>query len=112
MPYLLPDLGNPPIYATQLTLGLISVKLKEHDCSTHATCANSTLRPASRCVGAFAVEPFRVCHSIPDAVGFGIDDAGRPDRLTGDFKFDQTPVDGRPTDSPSLPILGGAARWR
>ena len=105
--YLLPGLGNPPIYATRLTLGLISVKLKEARLLDGADLRE--LDPESDepvVVGAFAVEPFRVGHSIPDAVGFGIDTPVGLIVLTGDFKFDQTPVDGRPTDFAKLADLG------
>jgi ribonuclease J len=105
--YLLPGLGNPPVYATRLTLGLIGVKLKEAKLLERADLreldpeAGEPVR-----AGAFAVEPFRVCHSIPDAVGFGVTTPAGLMVLTGDFKFDQTPVDGRPTDFARLADFG------
>jgi ribonuclease J len=105
--YLLPDLGNPPIYATKLTLGLIAVKLKEAKLLGAADLREldpEAAEPAR--AGVFAVEPFRVCHSIPDAVGFGITTPAGLIVVTGDFKFDQTPVDGRPTDFAKLADLG------
>ncbi len=105
--YLLPELGNPPIYATRLTLGLIGVKLKEAKLFGAADLRE--LDPEATVpvrVGSFAVDPFRVCHSIPDAVGFGIDTPAGLLVLTGDFKFDQTPVDGRTTDFGKLADLG------
>ncbi len=104
--YLLPGLGNPPIYATRLTLGLIGVKLKEARLFDAATLIE--LDPDSDAAveaGAFRVEPFRVCHSIPDAVGFGITSPAGLLVFTGDFKFDQTPVDGRQTDFAKLADL-------
>ena len=107
LPYLLADLGNPPIYATRLTLGLIRVKLKE--AKLLATADLRELDPEADApvrAGGFAVEPFRVCHSIPDAVGFGIDTPAGLIVATGDFKFDQTPVDGRTTDFGKLAALG------
>ncbi len=103
LPYLLPDLLPTPIFATKLTLGLISVKLEEA-----GLLARADLRefdPDERPVldaGAFSVEPFRVCHSIPDAVGFGIETPSGLVVLTGDFKFDETPIDGRLTDYAKL----------
>jgi len=84
--YLLPDLGNPPIYATRLTLGLIGVKLKEAKLLGSADLRE--LDPEAKepvRAGVFAVDPFRVCHSIPDAVGFSIDTPGRADRRHGRF---------------------------
>ncbi|HEU5329656.1 MAG TPA: ribonuclease J [Thermomicrobiales bacterium] len=105
--YLLPELGNPPIYATRLTLGLISVKLKE--AKLLGTADLRELNPDGAPpvqAGAFSVEPFRVCHSIPDAVGFGITSPAGLIVVTGDYKFDQTPVDGRPTDFATLADFG------
>lgn len=105
--YLLPELGNPPIYATRLTLGLIGVKLKEAKLLGSADLREldaDAVEPVR--AGVFAVDPFRVCHSIPDAVGFSIDTPAGLLVVTGDFKFDQTPVDGRPTDFAKLADLG------
>jgi ribonuclease J len=53
------------------------------------------------------LEFFRVCHSIPDAVGLGITTPAGLIVHTGDFKFDHTPVDGKPTDFAKLAELGG-----
>lgn len=105
--YLLAELGNPPIYATRLTIGLITVKLKE--AKLLATADLRELDPDSDElveVGNFRVEPFRVCHSIPDAVGFAIETPVGLIVTTGDFKFDQTPVDGKLTDFAKLADLG------
>jgi ribonuclease J len=55
----------------------------------------------------FQVEFFRVCHSIPDGVGLGITTPVGLVVHTGDFKFDQTPVDGKLTDFAKLAELGG-----
>ncbi|HEY8600810.1 MAG TPA: ribonuclease J [Thermomicrobiales bacterium] len=105
--YLLAELGNPPIYATRLTLGLIRVRLKERKLLGSADLRE--LDPESDVpvrAGVFAIDPFRVCHSIPDAVGFGIDTPAGLIVATGDFKFDQTPVDGRLTDLGKLAAFG------
>ncbi|HEX5505034.1 MAG TPA: ribonuclease J [Thermomicrobiales bacterium] len=107
LPYLLPGLGNPPVYATRLTRGLIAVKLKEAHLLEGADLreldpeADEPVR-----AGCFAVEPFRVCHSIPDAVGFGVTCPAGLLVITGDFKFDQTPIDRRPTDFARLVDFG------
>jgi ribonuclease J len=105
LPFLLTELGNPPIYGTPLTLGLISVKLRERHLLEKATLI--TLAPDDIIqAGAFTIESFRVCHSIPDCVGFGITTPAGLIVHTGDFKFDQTPVDGRPTDFGKIAELG------
>ncbi|MCX6035390.1 MAG: ribonuclease J, partial [Chloroflexi bacterium] len=67
LPYILPQI-DVPIYATKLTQGLISVKLKEQRSLIKAKLKQ--IQPGVRFqVGNFKVEAFPVCHSIPDAVG-------------------------------------------
>jgi ribonuclease J len=90
-----------PIYATPLTRGLIEVKLARNGGSAkteiHTIQAGESFR-----VGPFQVETFHVCHSIPDAVGLGITSPAGLVIHTGDYKFDQTPVDNWPTDFAKL----------
>ncbi|MHB8644818.1 MAG: ribonuclease J [Thermomicrobiales bacterium] len=105
LPYLLTELGNPPIYGTPLTLGLISVKLRERRLLEKAVLISMGPEDVIE-AGAFTIEPFRVCHSIPDAVGFGITTPAGLIVHTGDYKFDLTPVDGRPTDFGKIAALG------
>ena len=104
LPYLLPQL-NAPVYATRLTHGLVSVRLKEH----HAL-EGADLRiidpDRDVTIGQFRAEFFRVAHSIPDAVGMAFHTPAGTVVHTGDFKFDHTPVDGRPTDLAKLAQLG------
>lgn len=92
---------NAPVYATKLTRGLIEVKLRPSELFKHVKL--NTFAPGDVVnMGPFTVEPYHVCHSIPDAVGLGI---GTPAGLvvhSGDFKLDQTPVDGWPTDVAKL----------
>jgi ribonuclease J len=104
LPYVLNEL-DLPLYATKLTHGLISVKLKEHRQLKKAHCRliQSGVRFS---LGAFGIEPFSVCHSIPDSVGLII---YTPDGVivhSGDFKIDYTPVDGKPSDLARLAQLG------
>jgi len=100
--YHLPDL-RAPVFGTRLTLGLVKVKLEES-----GFLPNADLREfdpdvdAPICAGVFQVEPFRVCHSIPDAVGFGITTPAGLIVHTGDFKLDPTPIDDRPVDFDKL----------
>ncbi len=104
LPYVLPQL-EVPVYATQLTKGLISVKLKERK-----ALAGADLRVVSPgetiTLGEFQVEFFPVCHSIPDAVGLIIRTPLGTIVHSGDFKLDYTPVSGKPTDLSRLAQLG------
>jgi ribonuclease J len=105
LPYLLSDLGTPPMYATRLTQGLISVKLRE--VGLQQTAEMREICPGEvTSIGPFRLEFYRVAHSIPDGVGIAI---GTPAGLivhSGDFKLDYTPVDGRPTDTGKMAELG------
>jgi ribonuclease J len=88
---------SAPIYATPLTRGLLEVKL-----ARNGMAAKADLRTvqAGECVqiGPFKVEFFHVCHSIPDGVGLGIETPAGLVVHSGDYKFDHTPVDGKPSD--------------
>lgn len=104
LPYILPQL-NVPIYATCLTSGMIRVKLKERK-----ALANTKLNVVSPgeqiTLGAFNVEFFPVCHSVPDAAGLIINTPVGVVVHSGDFKLDYTPVYGRPTDLSRLSQAG------
>lgn len=105
LPYLLPALGFPPVYATRLTHGLISVKLREHRQLDRADLR--VVDPTDKLkLGRLRVEFFRVNHSIPDAVGLVIRTPAGIVVHTGDYKFDHTPVDGRRADVGTLARLG------
>ncbi|MBI2862717.1 MAG: ribonuclease J [Chloroflexi bacterium] len=104
IPFLWPDL-QVPIYATRLTHGLIRTKLQEHKLARMAQ--QVEFQPGEVVqLGRMTVEPFRVNHSIPDAVGLAISTPAGLIVHTGDFKFDPSPVDGRPTDFAKLGELG------
>ena len=108
LPYLIMQIDphDPiPIYGTPLTLGLISVKLKEHGMLGRVI--QIAIREGQRArLGPFDVEPVAVNHSIPDAVGLVIRTPAGVLFHTGDFKFDPTPVQGRTTDNERLRQLG------
>ena len=93
-----------PIYATPLTRGLIEAKLARNNvlskAELHTVEAGQSIQ-----LGAFKVELFHVCHSIPDAVGLGITSPAGLLIHMSDFKFDHTPVDGWPTDFAKLAEL-------
>ncbi|MFN2272928.1 MAG: ribonuclease J [Anaerolineae bacterium] len=95
-----------PVYATRLTRGLIEVKLKRDHLLDQATL--HTFAPGDTIkTGSFTIEPYHVCHSIPDTVGLGITTPAGLIVHSGDFKFDHTPVDGWPTDYAKLAEFSG-----
>ncbi len=97
---------NVPVYATRLTRGLIEVKLRQRHVLERATLC--TYAPGDVInIGPFTIEPYHVCHSIPDGVGLGITTPAGLIVHSGDFKFDHTPVDGWPTDYAKLAEFSG-----
>jgi ribonuclease J len=90
-----------PVYATPLTRGLIEAKMHrngaQHKAQMKTVQAGETTK-----VGPFTIEYFHVSHSIPDGVGIGITTPAGLVVHMSDFKFDQTPVDGWPTDFAKL----------
>ncbi|WP_227766557.1 ribonuclease J [Zhaonella formicivorans] len=104
LPYVLKEL-NVPVYGTKLTLGLLQGKLKEHNLlsSVKLNCVKprDTLK-----IGPFEVEFIRVSHSIPDAVAIAVHTPIGTVVHTGDFKLDQTPVDGDVMDFYKFAQLG------
>ncbi len=92
LPYLLKSI-NIPVYATKLTIGLISGKLKEHNLLSSAKL--NVINPGDKIkLGKFTVEAIHVNHSIPDAVAYAIKTKAGVIVQTGDFKIDNTPIDG------------------
>jgi len=94
LPYLLRE-ARFPIYGTKLSLAFLEIKLREHQ-----VLLDTDLREVKdgevRKIGAnFEVEFIPVCHSIPDACGLAIRTPEGVIVHSGDFKFDQTPVDDR-----------------
>lgn len=104
LPYVLPQL-NVPIYASKLTRGIISIKLKERK-TVSGTVLRTVPMGGTVTLGKFRVEFFPVCHSVPDAAGLIIHTPIGAIVHSGDFKLDHTPVDGRPTDLARLAQLG------
>lgn len=92
---------SAPIYATPLTRGLLEVKLSRNGLLQNADLHTVQAGEAVK-IGPFQVEFFHVCHSIPDAVGLGIQTPAGLMVHTGDYKFDHTPVDNWPTDFAKL----------
>jgi ribonuclease J len=105
LPYVLQEI-KAPIYATKLTRGLAEVKLKDSHLLDEVD-LNTIQAGDSLALGPFRIEFFHVCHSIPDGVGLAIETPVGLVVHSGDFKFDYTPVDGKPTDFAKLAELGG-----
>ena len=104
LPFVLPDLA-PPIYGTALTLGFVREKLKEYDLDKSTDLR--VVKPRDTVVaGVFQVEFLRVAHSIVDGCGLAIRSPQGVVVHTGDFKLDQTPVDGELTDLVSFARYG------
>ena len=104
LPFVLDQL-DVPVYAPRLAEGLIAAKLKGYGKLKNAQLEIATPGVPFD-VGVFTVESFRVCHSIPDSTGLIVRYPGGAVIHTGDFKFDHTPVDGRPADLSRLAQLG------
>ncbi|MBI3164937.1 MAG: ribonuclease J [Anaerolineales bacterium] len=90
-----------PVYATPLTRGLIEAKLHRNGAQHKVQMKTINAGDLTR-IGPFTLEYFHVNHSIPDAVGIGITTPAGLVIHMSDFKFDQTPVDGWPTDFAKL----------
>jgi ribonuclease J len=105
LPYVLREIGEPPvIYGGQLTIGMVRSKLDEHKLSD----APLKELPAGQKVkaGPFELELIHLSHSIPDMRAVVLKTELGSVLMTGDYKFDQTPVDGRPADMSRLAELG------
>ena len=104
IPYLLKQI-NIPIYATRLTIGLISNKLEEHGL-LRSTKLNIVKQGETINFGKMQVEFIRSCHSIPDAVALAIHTPVGTVVHTGDFKIDFTPIDDERMDFGRIAELG------
>ncbi|AJQ27668.1 MULTISPECIES: ribonuclease J [Pelosinus] len=103
LPYVLKQL-NVPVYGTRLTLGILEGRLKENN--VPLTNLISVKAGDQIEVGPFKIGFIRISHSIADAVALSIKTPVGTIVHTGDFKFDQTPVDGKVTDFHKLAELG------
>jgi ribonuclease J len=106
LPYVLREIGMPPvIYGGLLTIGMVRSKLDEHKLGDKAPLQEL---PAGEKMkrGPFELELVHLAHSIPDMRGVLITTELGSMLMTGDYKFDQTPVDGRPADISRLAEIG------
>jgi len=93
LPFVLKEI-NVPIYGTKLTLGLVEVRLEEFKDSLDEIELIEVKADEIFELGCFKIDPIRVSHSIPDAVGYAITTPVGVVVHTGDFKIDYTPIDG------------------
>ncbi|MBE6470103.1 MAG: ribonuclease J [Coriobacteriaceae bacterium] len=105
LPYLLKDLEDEvAIYGTKMTLGLIEGKFKEHRVKNAKLIE---IKPGEQIkLGCFTCDFFSVNHSIPGSVGVFFQSPAGTVLHTGDFKLDQSPIDGVYTDFGALARFG------
>ena len=96
-----------PVYGTAFTLALVEKKFDESDAASRQRLV--PVKPRERVtVGAFTLEFLRVTHSMPDCVALAIETPQGTVLHTGDFKIDQTPIDGEHFDLQRFAEIGGA----
>ncbi len=107
LPWVLRELGAdrlPEVYGGPLTLAMARSKLDEHklrDVELISLDAGETVE-----LGPFTLELVHMTHSIPDSSAVALGTELGTVLITGDYKFDQTPVDGPPADVSRLAELG------
>ncbi len=103
LPFLLKDV-NVPVYGSPLTIGFVKDKLRE---SKLPNVKLNVFDPEKGEIklGVFTITPFRVSHSIPDACGLCINTPEGKVFHVPDYKFDWTPVDGKPFDIAKAALL-------
>jgi ribonuclease J len=108
LPFLLRELGvddAPPVYGGPLTMAMARSKLDEHKLSRDVHVEDVKDGEIIE-AGPFDVEMIHMTHSIPDASAVALKTDLGTILITGDYKFDQTPVDGKPADVSRLAELG------
>lgn len=95
-----------PIYATPLALGMISNKFEEHGLKAERKWFRPVEKRKVYEIGEFDIEWIHITHSIIDASALAIKTKAGTIIHTGDFKIDQTPIDGYPTDLGRLAHYG------
>jgi ribonuclease J len=99
------ELFDGPVYGTAMTLAFVEPKLEEH--GIDARHRLQTIKPRQQVtVGPFSIEFIRVTHSMPDCVALAITTPLGTIVHTGDFKIDQTPIDGEHFDLHRFAELG------
>lgn len=106
VPYIIPELGYPKMYATKLTKELILAQCAEHK-GVAQKLTIQEINPKSKLkLGKFEFEFFHINHSIPDGVGIVAKTAYGSIVHTSDFKFDYNPSDDQPIDLSRISKIG------
>ncbi|OGM77109.1 hypothetical protein A2188_00780 [Candidatus Woesebacteria bacterium RIFOXYA1_FULL_43_9] len=107
LPFLYKDLQTRiPIYATKLVAGFIQDKFEDYKKDVEVKIIDPEHDTIT--AGPFKVQAFRVSHSVPDSIAFVLDTPEGKFFHVSDFKFDWTPVDGRPFDVRRAVMLAGS----
>ncbi len=109
LPWLLRELRReadelPPVYSSKLTIAMARSKLDEHKLKDVELV--DVLPGDEIAAGPFDIELIHMTHSIPDTCAVAVSCEIGTVLMTGDYKFDQTPVDGEPADVQRLAELG------
>lgn len=104
IPHTIPQLGNPPIFALPMTAGII--KKRQEDFQHTKLNLKEVSIDDQLVLGNFRVEFFHINHNIPDSAGIVIHSPAGTIIHTGDWKFDYTPVDGKPADFTKIAEIG------
>ncbi len=105
IPYLIERIGNPPIFTSALSRGIILKR--QEDFPNQPKLDITIIKNGEKIgLGPFNIEPFRQNHNIPGNLGFFIKTPVGNILITSDFKFDENPVNELPTDFKKLKELG------
>jgi ribonuclease J len=105
IPYILPKLGDPPVYTLPLTAAFIKKRLEEFGLLGRSK-INVMTKDDVLSLGNFKLRFFRLNHSIPDSIGLCITTPVGQIIYATDWKFDHTPVDGKPTEFDKIAKFG------
>jgi ribonuclease J len=105
VPYILPKIGDPPVYTMALTAGFIKKRLEEFGLLGRSK-INVLTKDDVLALGSFKIRFFRLNHSIPDSMGLCITTPVGQVIYATDWKFDHTPADGKPTEFDKIAKFG------
>ncbi len=105
VPYILPKLGDPPVYTMALTAAFTKKRLEEFGLLGRSK-INVLTKDDVLALGNFKIRFFRTNHSIPDGMGLCITTPVGQIVYATDWKFDHTPVDGKPTEFDKIAKFG------
>lgn len=105
LPYVIEDLGLPPVFGTPFTLALVADRLRQNGLLSKTKLKEVT-PPVSFKVGPFKVKSIQVTHSVVDSMGLAIETPVGTIVHSGDFKIDKTPLDGKKIDQAGLIKVG------